>query len=156
MSFKNNTTLFSFLLIIIFGLLSCRTVKEPEFQRIVDFKIVKPGIQESEVSFDLEFKNMNGYEVFIKNMNCSLYVEGNYLGSLLLDSIIQIKRNEFFTLPLKGKLDMSSLLKNALNFAFKESVTIKAEGKGKIGRAGVYVNYPFLYEGNHSIKELLK
>ena len=156
MSFKNSSTLSAFFLIIIAGMTSCQSVKEPEFQRIADFKIVKPGIAESEVSLDLEFKNMNGYKVSLKNMNCSLYVEGNYLGSLRLDSIIHIKRNELFTLPLKGKLDMSSLLKNALIFALKETVRIKAEGKGNIGRAGIYVNYPFLYEGNHSIKELLR
>ncbi len=156
MAIKSTPTLFINLIVLIIGLQSCQSIKEPEFRRISNFEIVKPGIQESDILIDLEFENLNSYKVNLKNVQCSLFVEENYLGTFMMDSLISIRANEIFILPLKGKINMRTLLQNSWNIAFKEEVNIKAEGKGKLGRAGIYVNYPFVYEGKHSLKALLK
>jgi hypothetical protein len=153
---KNSTALFLVFTISISVLLSCRSVKDPEFQKISEFQIIKPGFQESVVSLNLEFINTNNYKVNLKEMACSLYIENNYLGYLQMDTLIKIKANDLFILPLIGKLNMNTLMKNSMSFILRDSIKVKAEGKGKIGRAGIFVNYPFLYEGKHSISEFLK
>lgn len=95
---------------------------------------------------DFVFFNPNKFGVDLKNVNCDVYLDSNYIGKFLLDTTMHISQVSEFTLPVSLDIDIKSLFLNSLNVLMSSEVLIGAKGTTRIGRGGVYVTIPFQYQ----------
>jgi hypothetical protein len=81
-------------------------------------------------------------------------VNNNYFGKSTLDSTIRIPKKDTFSIPVVLQVDMNGTVMSLLQTLTggTDSVLVKLDGKAKIGRSGIYINYPIHYEGKQKIK----
>ncbi|HRA12982.1 MAG TPA: hypothetical protein PKX31_14995, partial [Chitinophagaceae bacterium] len=84
------------------------------------------------------------------------WLDNNFLGHFTVDSLINIPANNLFRLPVKLQVDMSKILQSSILAFLNPEVMIKVNGKAKLGKGIVYINYPIKYEGKQNLRELLK
>lgn len=117
-----------------------------------NFKIEKLGFEKSKISMDLTYYNPNNFGVNLKQVDCEIYVNEHYLGKYKLDTTLHIPKKSEFSLPSKIDVDMKNIFKNAFSALFSNEVTVKAKGRTRVGKAGIFVNVPFNYEGKHKFE----
>ncbi len=136
--------------------ISCGQVKEPDFKDIENVHITTLGLAKSSLTLDLHYFNPNKFRVKLKSAEGDAWIENNFLGHFSMDTLIHIPANGDFRLPVKLQVDMSKLLKNSLVALLAKEVTVKVEGKARLGKGLIYINYPIRYEGKQNLGELLK
>ena len=114
------------------------------------------GLRESSLTLDLCYFNPNNIRIKLKSAEGDAWIENNFIGHFIIDSLIQIPANGDFRLPVKLKVDMSKVLKNSLIALLAKETIIKVEGKARVGKGFVYINYPIRYEGKQKLGELLR
>ena len=139
-----------------FFLFSCESVKEPDFKSIENVRISKFGLNESTLSLDLHYFNPNKFRVKLQKAEGDAWIENNFLGHFSMDTLIHIPANEEFSLPVKLQVDMGKIFKNSLVAFLAKEVLVKIEGKARLGKGFVFINYPIRYEGKQNLGELLK
>ena len=143
-------------LVSLFFLQSCGSIKEPDFKSIENVRISKFGLSESTLSLDLRYFNPNKFRVKLQKAEGDAWIENNFLGHFSMDTLIHIPANGEFSLPVKLQVDMGKIFKNSLVAFLAKEVMIKVEGKARLGKGFVFINYPIRYEGNQNLGELLK
>lgn len=88
----------------------------------------------------------------LKKVEVDISVNEKYLGHSKLDSLIRIPKNDTFSVPVKVNVDMKTLLNNSLMAALSNELDIKIEGSTKIGKGGIYFNFPIFYQGKQKLK----
>lgn len=144
--------LLPFLAIMFFIL--CFSCKKPvafDYRDVKNIRVESFGLNSSKVSMDLVYYNPNHFGVNLKNINCDLYLDSNYLGKFVLDTMMRIPKSSEFTLPATMQVNMKGLFKNSISFLFNKEVTIGAKGTSRVGKGGFYVTVPFNYEGKQKI-----
>lgn len=129
----------------------CIKIEEPEFRQITDFHIAPPSPAGVKTGFTMVYHNPNRFSVTVKETAVNVYVEGMYLGEFLQDSLVEVKQNAAFMIPLSGELSLATLLNNDLRKLLKRQVLIKAEGATKIGKAGIFIEKAIHYQGRHRL-----
>jgi LEA14-like dessication related protein len=137
-------------------LYSCGSVKEPNFKDISNVSISKFGLHESTLSLDIHYFNPNKFRVKLKEAEGDAWIDNTYLGHFAMDTLIQIPAKGEFWLPVKLRVDMSKIIKNSLKAFFAKEIMIKVEGKARLGKGFVFINYPIRYEGKQNLEKLLK
>jgi len=137
-------------------LFSCGSVKEPDFKSIENVRISKFGLNESTFSLDLRYFNPNKFRIKLQNAEGDAWIENNFLGHFSMDTLIHIPANGEFSLPVKLQVDMGKIFKNSLVAFLAKEVVVKIEGKARLGKGLVFINYPIRYEGKQNLGELLK
>jgi LEA14-like dessication related protein len=124
-----------------------------DYLGVKNFKVLSFGLKESTVAADVEYFNPNKYPVTMKGAAVDVYVNSNFFGKTTLDSTLQIPRKDTFLLPVILKVDMNSTVMGLLQTlsAGTDSVLIKLDGNAKIGRGGIFINYPIRYQGMQKI-----
>ncbi len=143
-------------LALLFFLLSCGSIKEPDFKSIENVRISKFGLSESTLSLDLRYFNPNKFRVKLQKAEGDAWIENNFLGHFSMDTLIHIPARGEFRLPVKLQVDMAKIFKNSLVAFLAKEVVIKVEGKARLGKGFVFINYPIRYEGKQNLGELLK
>ncbi|WP_205510912.1 LEA type 2 family protein [Longitalea arenae] len=125
-----------------------------DYLGVKNFKVLKFGLKESTVGADVEYYNPNKYPVTMKGAAVDVYVNNNFFGKTTLDSTIQIPKKDTFLLPVILKVDMNNTAMGVIQSLATgtDSVFIKLNGSAKIGRGGIFINYPIRYEGMQKIK----
>ncbi len=136
--------------------MSCGSVAEPDFKGIRNVRVTKFGLAESSLTLDLNYFNPNKFWINLKNAEGDAWIENTFLGHFVMDTLIHIPANGEFRLPVKLQVDMKKILKNSLVAFLAKEVVIKVEGKARVGKGFVYINYPIKYEGKQDLGELLK
>jgi hypothetical protein len=136
-----------FLLIVAFG--SCKKPESFEYRDLRNFKVDSLGFENSTISMDLVYFNPNNYGVDLKNIDCDVYVEHNYLGKYVLDTTMHIVKKSEFVVPSKMRVDMKNLFKNTLMSLFSKELLLEVKGTTRVGKAGIYITVPFSYSGRH-------
>ena len=133
---------------------SCAKPTGFNYLGIQNFKVVKFGLKESTVGADAEFYNPNKFPVTMKGGSVDVYVNDNFFGKTLLDSTISVPKKDTFLLPVILKVDMTASAMQLIQTlaSGSDSVKIKLDGSAKIGRSGIFINYPIRYEGMQKIK----
>ena len=150
-------TLSSFITIwLSLSLLSCASLKQPEFRSIENVRISKFGLKQSTLSLDLVYFNPNKTRLKLKKAKGDAWIENNYLGEFKVDSLVRIKPGSNFRLPVKLEIDMKKIFANSLVTLLSKEVLVKVEGKAKVGKSFVYINYPVKYEGKQKLKEMIR
>ena len=130
---------------------SCKKPQGFDYRDMKNFKVTNWGFDKSTVSMDLVYYNPNSFGVNLKNVDCDIYLDNNYVGKFLLDTVMHISRNSEFSLPAKMDVDMRNLFKNSLNVLFSKEILVGAKGSTRVGKGGIYVNVPFTYEARHKV-----
>ena len=137
-------------------LASCSNIKNPEFRKVEQFRVKNVGLQEVTVAFNVSFFNPNNFGVTVKDAVADIYMDSVFLGKFSQDSLIYVNRKADFSIPLSGKISLGTALKLDLRNIGERKVFIKADGTARVGKAGIFVNKDFDYEGSHGLSEFYK
>jgi LEA14-like dessication related protein len=142
---------YCFLILAITSLLACSKPQGFDYRDLKNFKVEKLGFNRSAVSMDLVYYNPNNFGVQLRNVDCDVYVDNNFLGKFQLDTLMTIPRKAEFTLPARIELDMKNVFKNSMAVLFSKDVLVGLKGTAKLGKGGVFFNVPVKYEGRHEV-----
>ena len=128
------------------ALMSCSSPKALEYVSFKDLSVSQLGFNKSTIGVVVEVHNPNNYGLQLKNTDMNIFIDGNLLGHSKTDSLITIKRNSNFFVPLKFDLDMQNAFKNAFNTLLGKEVVVKCTGKLKVGKGNVFISFPINFE----------
>lgn len=121
------------------ALSSCKTTfKALEYKECKNVKLNKVGLKNSTMEMNLVFFNPNKYEIQLQQAALEIFLNGNPLGKTNQMLNITLPKKADGTIPLKIDIEMKNLLRNAISTISSEEVSIKAVGKIKAGRHGIY------------------
>lgn len=125
-----------------------------DYLGVKNVKVVQFGLKESTVALDVEYYNPNKFPVTMKRANVDVYVNNNYFGKTTLDSTIKIPKRDTFFLPVILKVDMNTTVMQLIQALGQgeQEVKVKMDGNARIGRGGIFINYPIKYEGMQKLK----
>lgn len=141
-------------LVLIF--FSCTSIKDPVFNGISELKVTGIGMNESTLSLQLNYFNPNKSGLWLKNAEGDAWMDDNLLGHFKMDTSIRITGNTDFVIPVQLGVDMKNAVKNAAALLFKQEINFRIDGKAKIGKGGVFINYPIRYEGKQDVSKLFQ
>lgn len=131
---------------------SCKKPQGFDYRDVKNIRLEKLGFEKTVLSMDLVYYNPNGFGVDLRKVDCDIYIEQHYLGRFSLDTLMHINRRSEFTLPSRIAVDMQSIYKNILTVLFNREVLINVKGTTRVGKAGIYANFPFNYEARHKLE----
>jgi LEA14-like dessication related protein len=146
------TRLLPLLLVVL--LTGCAKVKDPEFRRVENFRLKNFGLQNAVIGFNVTYYNPNNFGVTVKEAEADVYMDSVYLGKFVQDSSVQVVKNSEFSLPLSGTIELQTALKLDLRSLGERDILLKADGNVKVGKAGIFVNKAFHYQGKHRLDEI--
>lgn len=145
--------IFLFMFITLSG---CRTLKQPEFRQVNNMALVSLNISETVLAMNLVYFNPNRSGIKLKHAEADVFLNNTFLGHFRVDTLIRIPKSAEFTIPINLKVDKQNILKNSLMILTNPVVTIKVEGKARLGKGFFFINSPLRYEGVHSIQDLIR
>lgn len=146
-------------LIIAFGslvilLTSCAKPKDFDYLGFQNVKVLKWGIKETLVGMDVQFYNPNA-RLQLKSVDVAVHINNKYLGRTVMDTLISIPKKDTFIIPMIMTVETVNAVSGMLKSASDTAVLIKLDGKARVGKSGVFFNYPIKYEGNQKMTKLL-
>ncbi len=150
-TFINKVTLKHYtptLLVISFVFLilsSCREPKDLEFREFRNLKVSNLGFTAAQVNVDLVYYNPNNFGLELNRTDLDVFVDSMFLGHSSQDLQVAVRKKDVFVLPLRIDVDMKNLLKNSLVTLLNKSVNVRLVGNVKVGKAGVFKNFPVDY-----------
>ena len=139
------TSLWIFVFVIM-AFLSCSSPKALEYKTYHNFSVESLGFNNSTVSLNLEYYNPNNFGMQLKNTDLDIFINGNLLGHSTTDTLINIPRRDTFLVPVKFKVDMRNVFKNAWNTFLGKEVLVRLSGKVKVGKGNMFMSFPINYE----------
>ncbi|WEK34904.1 MAG: LEA type 2 family protein [Candidatus Pseudobacter hemicellulosilyticus] len=133
-------------------ILACAKPTSLDYLGINSVRVLSFGFKESTVAAGVSFYNPNRSPLTMKKAEVKVYINDNYFGTTILDSTIHIPKKDTFNLPVVLTVDMKNLGLGFLQTLGQEQVKVKLEGSTRIGRSGIFINYPIRYEGMQEIK----
>jgi len=143
----------------IFGLatlFSCAKPKTPEYISFQNVRVQKLGMSESMVSADVKYFNPNSFNLQLKSADLDVYFNEKFVGHSTLDTLIRIPGRDTFYVPIAMKVNLKDLMKNAVQLLLNPEIKVKVTGNAKVGKGGLFKNFPIDYEGKQRVDELLK
>ena len=153
---KTRSFPFAVALIFLFILPSCVSLREPDFKGIENIRISRLGLNESTLTLDLHYFNPNKSKLKLKQAEGDAWLDGNLLGHFTIDTLIKIPATGDFRLPVMLEMNMKKLFQNSTALLIKNEVTLRVEGKAKVGKGAIFINYPIRYEGKQRTEDLMK
>jgi LEA14-like dessication related protein len=135
-----------FLAILFTGFFAaCTKPQSFEYRGMQNLKVDSIGLVSSKISLDLIYFNPNNFGVNLKHVNCDVYINHNYLGKYVLDTMMHIAKRSEFTIPSSMNVDMKNVYKNALGTLLSNEVLVELKGETKVGKSGIFITVPFTY-----------
>ena len=139
------------LLLVIVTKLSCRTPQPPLYRSIENWRVGKVDLGETVVSADVRYYNPNNYRLEMKHAEVAVYINNQFMGESILDSIIIIPKKDSFLLPVSMRLNLKQVFANALYILLTGEVSVKLDGFAKLGKGILFIDVPIHYEGKQRI-----
>lgn len=134
---------------------SCTRPKDLEFIDIQNVRMMKWGLQESQVGLDVRFFNPNNQRVQVKDAAAKVYVNSTYMGDTRMDTTIPVPRQDTFALPLVLHIKTISSLTKVIQSLSDSTVNIKVEGTVKMGKGGIFKTFPVNYNKMQRVSDLM-
>ena len=134
------------------GLAGCAKPTSLDYLGIDKVKIISLGLQESTVGADVRYYNPNKYKLTMKRAEVDVYVNDLYIGKTVLDTTVYIPKKDTFQLPVVLTIDMKKVGLGMLQTLSNDSVLVRLEGNAKVGRSGIFINYPIHYQGKQKLQ----
>lgn len=133
-------------LLLISGLITaCNKPQSFEYRGMQNLKIDSVGLTSSRISLELVYFNPNNFGVKLRNVSCDVYINHNYLGKYVLDTLMRITKRSEFVIPSSMHVDMKNIFKNALGAFFSNQVLVELRGSTRVGKGGIFITVPFNY-----------
>ena len=139
---------------MVWMLLGCTKVKDPEFRRVENFRLKNFGLQEAVIGFSVTYFNPNNFSVTVKEADADIYMDSVYLGKFSQDSMVSVHKNGEFSIPFSGTVSLETALKLNFQNLDQREILLEADGNVKVGKAGIFVNKPLHYKGKHKLNEI--
>lgn len=139
------------LYVFIFLTSSCGQMKDPQFRGVENFGVKNVGLQDATFGLQITYFNPNGFGVTVKEADIDLYVDSVFIGKFIQPNAINVVQGSEFSIPIEGKVSWKKLAQSGLHKKAGREVNVKAIGKVKVGKAGVFVNKDIQYAGNHKL-----
>ncbi len=136
------------------GLSACTKPQDLQFIDVQNIRMINLGLTESTVGLDVRFFNPNKQQVKLKDASAKVYANSTYLGDTNLDTTITVPRRDTFSIPLTMKIPTLTAISKVMQSLSDSTVNIKVQGSVKMGKAGVFINYPINYERKQKISDL--
>lgn len=136
--------------VLVFG--SCTRLEDLKYVDFQNVRMLSLGVQQSKVGMDIRFYNPNRQQIQMKDAMVDVYINNQFLGKTTLDSTIRIPRRDTFAIPIVLLVETLTAGAGLLNSLGDTSVLVRFEGNAKLGKGGVFVNYPIKYEGKQTVK----
>ncbi|WP_158267009.1 LEA type 2 family protein [Chitinophaga niastensis] len=137
---------------LIWGLASsCEKTKDIQFVRVAGITMDELGMSKSIVRMTLAYYNPNNYKLQLKDADFDLFIDDRPVGHSLQDSMIYIPAKDTFYFPVKLEINMANVFQNAFTAFSNKEVTIKATGKCKVGKGGIYLPFPIKCETKQAL-----
>jgi len=124
---------------------ACNKPQSFEYRGMQNLKVDSVGLVSSKISLELVYFNPNNFGVDLKNVNCDVYVNHNFLGKYILDTTMHIAKRSEFVIPSTMHVDMKNVFKNALGSLFSKHVLVELNGSTRVGKSGIFITVPFKY-----------
>ena len=135
--------------LVCFLLFSCKT-KDLEYISFDHLKVEKLGFPNSTISLDVTCYNPNKFGLQLFRLESDVFVNKEFLGKALLDSMLTVPRKDTFLIPVKMEVKMGGAMNSLLQLinSNPDSTTllIKLEGKARLKKGGIFITYPIHYE----------
>ena len=141
--------------IMIFAI-GCAKPKGFDYLGYEQVKVLQWGLKESVVGFQVKLYNPNKYGMQLRQANVDIHMNGIYLGHSNLDTLLQIPRNDTFYVPVRMAVETTNAIQGLIASSSDTAVIIKIDGKARIGKGGVFFNYPIRYEGTPRLAQLMR
>lgn len=153
---KSGTPALFFLSLIALIFSSCGKMVAPELVAIENVKAPLLSFKSSVMTLDLHCFNPNKSKVKFKSAHGEAWVEGKKLGNFRVDTSLTIQAKADFWLPVTLEMETKDALKNAAFLLLQDEVLLKIDGKARLGKSGIYINYPIKYEGKQPVKGFIR
>ncbi len=140
------------LILAVLGFAACSKPEPPQYVGIDDMKVLSIGLAESMIGLNIKMYNPNRSRMQLKSANMEIFVNNQLLGTTLLDSLIQIPKRDTFAVPVKVTVTTLSSATKLLQSLSDTSVVLRVAGTARLGKGGIFVNYPLAYEGRQTIR----
>ena len=130
---------------------ACGKIKDPEFRRLESFGVKNFSPEKVDIGFKVTYYNSNNFTVSVKEAATEVYIDSVYMGKFTQDQVVEVGKQEEFSLPLSGSVSLATALKLKINDLSNRSLLIQATGSVKVGKAGIYITRPFTYSGQHKV-----
>ncbi len=134
--------------------LSCAKPTGFQYLGVRNVKVIKFGLKESTVSSEVGYYNPNKFPVTMKQAEVDVYVNNILFGHSILDSTIRIPKRDSFYIPVLLTVNMSTTAMSLIQTlgGGQDSVKVKLDGKARVGRGGIFINFPIKYKGMQKLK----
>ena len=134
-----------YLFLITLLMTACNKPQSFEYRGMQNFKIDSIALESSKISLELVYFNPNNFGVDLRNVNCDVYINHNYLGKYVLDTVMHIAKRSEFSIPSSMNVDMKNIFKNAIGTFLSRQVMVEIKGSTKVGKSGFFITVPFTY-----------
>lgn len=124
---------------------ACNKPQSFEYRGMQNLKVDSLGLMSSRISLELVYFNPNNFGVDLRNVNCDIYINHNYLGKYVLDTLMHIAKRSEFVIPSSMNVDMKNVFKNALGTFLSSQVLVEINGSTRVGKSGFFITVPFNY-----------
>jgi LEA14-like dessication related protein len=138
--------------------MACSTPQPFVFKGIKSIKIEKASFGKNIFNAKFEYQNPNNFKLTLKNLDCSVYINDQFLTKYNLDSVYMIPANSNFELPAKMEMELSLLLKNTVDIVFNKPMKISVDGSATITKGIFTKTVPIHFQTTQqlNLKEALK
>lgn len=138
-------------LLILLVTISCKKPQGFDYRDVKNLRVRQIGFEKTVLNLDLVYFNPNNFGVTLKNVDCDILINNNFLGHFSLDTVMKIEKRSEFTLPSKIEVDMKNIYKNAFSVIFNKEVELNVKGSSKVSKIGITIKVPFDYKGKHKL-----
>lgn len=149
---KTLTLLFLFFIGSLTILSSCRSPKDLEFRSFQNIQLENLGFSGATLKVDAVYYNPNNFGLELNRTDLDIYLDSSFLGHSSQDLQVKVPRLQEFLIPLKLELDMKNLLKNGIMGLMNKEVLVRAIGKVRVGKAGVYKTFDINYQSMQKLE----
>ena len=141
----------------IFGLFlvctaGCSKPRALQYIDVQHFGINELGRGKFNLAAELKFYNPNPYKLRLKHAEMNLYVNNQYFGHSVLDTLMVIPRADTFLIPVSMKdVELKKVVMNGLGALLSNEYSIRLDGNARVGKAGFYHTFPLNYEGKQKL-----
>ncbi len=132
-------------------MLSCKKPQGFDYRDVRNIKVENVGFDKTVLKLDLVYFNPNNFGVTLKKVDCDIFINNNFLGHYLLDTVMKIDKKSEFSLPSRIQVDMKNIYKNALSVIFNKEIELNVKGTSKVSKLGIGITVPFDYKGKHQL-----
>jgi LEA14-like dessication related protein len=141
---------------ICFSALACHQPESPEYLGLQNIMINKLDAQQSMLTGSVKFYNPNNFNMQLKKAEIDVFINDQAANHFALDTTIEIHAKDTFWIPVTMKLDLKSLLANALQSLLNDEVKIRLEGSARVKKGGFGFKVPIHYEEKQKFSTLMQ